>query len=175
MLRIGLHSGCVSAHRLFELAPIVAFVLTINVVHHICRSVTGGFMKGKGDHFQLVGDTMTTATLIQRTCMNNQIQLSEETANELTRLGKKKWITPRSNKLITKEKGEIQTYILTTGSMDEDFTAGSGSFDDFGDTTKFASVDDSKERWIQWNVETFKSVSGDKFRCCAIVVALSEK
>lgn len=119
-------------------------------------SVTGGFMKGKGTRFQLFGDTMTTATLIQRTGLVEHIHLSEATFNELTELGKRHWLTQRNEKLMTKEKGEIQTYWLTRGPL-PDADATSECFED-DKVLDFDVMDDSKQRWIQWNVETFKEL-----------------
>ena len=82
--------------------------------------------------------------------------MSEATANELDRLGKKEWMSLRVPKVTTKEKGEIQTHWLSHWSVpDEDVSSMlEGSSRPFG----LSSNDDSKQRWIQWNVETFKEV-----------------
>ena len=38
--------------------------------------VTGGFLKGKGARFQLFGDTVNTATLLQTTSKSGRIHMS---------------------------------------------------------------------------------------------------
>ena len=67
--------------------------------------VTGGFLRGKGSRFQLFGDSMTTANLIQSHGMAGRIHLSEDTANLLQKAGKRRWVTEREEKIQTMEKG----------------------------------------------------------------------
>ncbi|CAB9514931.1 Receptor-type guanylate cyclase gcy [Seminavis robusta] len=129
-------------------------------------TVTGGFMKGKGQRFQIFGDASNYAKLMLSTGLGDHIQLSEATANELTKIGKKRWITERDRKLVTEEKGEIQTFFLTRGSLDGDYSTrecGSsfGGSDDEDELLDVSALSDSKQRWIQWNVETFKEMLKD--------------
>ena len=121
------------------------------------RPVTGGFTKGKGSRFQLFGDTMTTAMLIQQTGMSNRIHLSEATADALDKAGKHGWVKKRENKLTTAAKGEIQTYWLEHRKLEGLDLISTRMNNSDKQLLKFAA-DDSKERWIQWNVETFKGV-----------------
>ena len=94
------------------------------------------------------------------TGLSDRIHLSEATANELSKAGKKKWIIERDHKLDTEEKGVLQTYWLTHKShKDGDCSSVVGSdYDD--ELAEFDNFVDSKKRWIQWNVKTFKEVSG---------------
>ena len=99
------------------------------------------------------------------TSLSDRIHLSEATANELSKAGKKKWITEREHKLATEEKGVLQTYWLLWGSHKEGDCSSVGMNDDDDDDDELTEFDpflDSKQRWIQWNVETFKEVS-----CCS--------
>ena len=115
-----------------------------------------------GARFQVFGDTYTTARLIMMTSLSDCIHLSEATANELSKAGKKKWITEREHKLNTEEKGILQTYWLVHESTKEGDCSSVGVGDDENEDeyAEFDQFVDSKQRWIQWNVETFKEVSG---------------
>merc|ERR1719410_1878193 len=91
--------------------------LTVRIGIH-SGPVTGGFLRGKGARFQLFGDTMTTACLIQTTGMSNRIHLSQATANLLIDGGRKRWVTKRDSKIYTQEKGDLETYWLVRGVRD---------------------------------------------------------
>ncbi|CAB9514541.1 Receptor-type guanylate cyclase gcy [Seminavis robusta] len=137
--------------------------LTLRIGMH-SGAVTGGFMKGKGARFELFGDTMQTATLIQQTGESDRIHLSEATASELINLGRKSWVEERESRLLTAQKGEIQTYWIARGKRDnatDSSSVGGFSVDsDDGDDEllEFASISESKQRWIQWNVGTFQEL-----------------
>jgi class 3 adenylate cyclase len=84
-LRIGIHSG-----------PVIA-----------------GVLRGEKSRFQLFGDTMNTAARMESTGMKNKIQLSQQTADLLFSAGKESWVKARSDLVVAKGKGELQTYWLT--------------------------------------------------------------
>ncbi|CAB9499168.1 Receptor-type guanylate cyclase gcy [Seminavis robusta] len=131
--------------------------------------VTGGFLKGKGaQRFQLFGDTMTTAGLIQAAGQASRVHMSEATAKLLIKAGKRKWVVKRMEKLQTEEKGELQTYWLARGGRAASLLASSGAADlssqglgtSSGDSEESDLADvlglDSQQRWIEWNLELFK-------------------
>lgn len=84
MLRVGLHSG----------------------------PVTAGVLRGDKARFQLFGDTVNTCARIESGGSPNRIHLSEETANLLVLAGKEKWLVPRENEIFAKGKGKLKTYWL---------------------------------------------------------------
>ncbi|CAB9521897.1 Receptor-type guanylate cyclase gcy [Seminavis robusta] len=119
-------------------------------------AVTGGFLKGKGARFQLFGDTMTTATLIQTNSASGRIHLSQTTAELLLKAGKRRWIMEREEKVHTIEKGEMKTYWLVKGGH---------GFEDVGSSNGYLSDDESEdgeeeseERWVEFNVGVFKGL-----------------
>ena len=78
--------------------------------------VTGGFLKGKGARFQLFGDTVNTASLIERTGEKGRIHVSEETAKILKESGRQNWLIPREgDKIRATGKGELSTHWLDVG------------------------------------------------------------
>jgi class 3 adenylate cyclase len=86
-LRIGLHSG----------------------------SVTAGVLRGAKSRFQLFGDTMNTASRMESTGIEGKIQVSEATADLISRAGKSHWLTPREELVSVKGKGEMQVCITLFG------------------------------------------------------------
>ena len=133
-LRIGLHSG----------------------------PVTGGFLKGKHSRFQLFGDTVTTASLIQEAGESGKIHISEETAKLLIKAGKGKWVEKREEKIRTVEKGELQTYWLTRGrsplgrtEFETTSNAASAQSDDVEDELFDL---DSEQRWVEWNTDVLRNL-----------------
>ena len=70
--------------------------------------VTAGVLRGKGCQFQLFGDTFNMAARMESTGMVSKIQISQATANLLTKDGKSHWIT--KGKVKSKGKGKVQTY-----------------------------------------------------------------
>lgn len=122
--------------------------------------VTGGFLKGKGARFQLFGDTVTTAAVIQTNGMSGCIHLSQATAELLTKAGKRRWFTEREEAVHSLEKGEIKTYwLMTTAKADELDSSSPGSNHDLDVSESEAEENlESQERWIEWNVEVFKGL-----------------
>lgn len=74
--------------------------------------VTAGVLRGEKARFQLFGDTVNTASRMESTGQPGRIQVSEQTARELERLGKKHWLTEREDKVQAKGKGDLTTYWL---------------------------------------------------------------
>jgi len=140
--------------------------LTIRIGIH-SGPVTGGFLRGKGARFQLFGDTMTTACLIQSTGMSNRIQLSQTTANLLIDGGRKRWVQKRDSKIITQEKGDLDTYWLVRGVRELGGFEGCASSVAHSDFMSMVSelenddydiLADGRLRWIEWNVEVLSGV-----------------
>ena len=76
--------------------------------------VTAGVLRGDKSRFQLFGDTMNTAARIESTGMRNKIHCSHETAALLHAAGKSNWLLKRTDTVVAKGKGEMQTYWLLT-------------------------------------------------------------
>jgi class 3 adenylate cyclase len=85
-LRVGLHSG----------------------------QVTAGVLRGERSRFQLFGDTVNTASRMESMGVQGAIQVSCNTAEELKKWKRAKWIQPRNDTVAVKGKGEMQTYWLET-------------------------------------------------------------
>lgn len=59
--------------------------------------VTAGVLRGENSRFQLFGDTMTTATQMEKHGVRERIQISEETAKLLISAGKTTWVAERED------------------------------------------------------------------------------
>lgn len=123
--------------------------------------VTGGCLRGKGARrFQLFGDTMTTAQLMLANSKSGFVHVSEATAKLLSKGGKDSWVKEREDKLQTEERGELQTFWLSTGVRDsqrhilEHADSDSSIFLD-GNENELTIDQQSEERWIEWNVSVF--------------------
>lgn len=81
-------------------------------------SVTGGVLRGQKGRFQLFGDVMNTTSRMESNGVKGRIHVSEATAIELRSKGKQAWLQPRSNKVVAKGKGELQTYWVTVLQQD---------------------------------------------------------
>lgn len=51
-----------------------------------------------------------------------RIHVSSETADELIRLGKEKWLTPRDDAILVKGKGAMQTFWVNFGNVSTGLT-----------------------------------------------------
>ncbi|KAL7558130.1 hypothetical protein ACA910_013186 [Epithemia clementina (nom. ined.)] len=74
--------------------------------------VTAGVLRGLKGRFQLFGDSMNTTSRMESTGLPDRIQVSQETATLLSEAGKAHWLSPRTDKVVAKGKGELQTYWL---------------------------------------------------------------
>jgi len=83
--------------------------------------VTAGVLRGDKSRFQLFGDTVNTAARIESSGLRNKIHLSHETAELLFAAGKSNWMARRTDTIVAKGKGEMQTYWLLT---DEELAEG---------------------------------------------------
>ena len=88
--------------------------------------VTAGVLRGEKSRFQLFGDTVNTAARIESTGRRNKIHLSHETAELLHGAGKSNWLRKRTETVMAKGKGEMQTYWLLT---DEELASGTTTDD----------------------------------------------
>ena len=105
-----------------------------------------------------------TAARMESTGATNKIQISESTAEYLTRSGKQHWIVPREDAVRAKGKGILKTYWLNpTGGSGGDSAAGSDnvtaeSLDSSSPSAapkKVVAVSESKknERLVDWMAE----------------------
>eukprot|EP00980_Cylindrotheca_fusiformis_P020483 scaffold7538_cov78-Cylindrotheca_fusiformis.AAC.1 len=136
--------------------------------------VTAGVLRGERSRFQLFGDTMNTTARMESTSARSRIQVSQATANMLVASGFSNWISPRTNKILVKGKGEMQTYWLKTkaakGSMStkskhdmptleetaSEMSDGSNGMVEThaNENFDYASPMSKTERLVEWNVET---------------------
>jgi Adenylate and Guanylate cyclase catalytic domain len=106
-LRIGLHSG-----------PVVA-----------------GVLRGDKSRFQLFGETMTIANMMEASGIPNRIQVSQATADLLIADGKTSWLAQDTESVSIDGKGEVVTYFL--GNL-----ATSDTRSRFSDTSKDCTSQD---------------------------------
>ena len=64
-------------------------------------ATTGGVLRSEKSIFQIFGDTVNVAARMQRTALEDRIQASQKTANELIHAGREHWVKPRTEALIT--------------------------------------------------------------------------
>lgn len=97
--------------------------------------VTAGVLRGDRARFQLFGDTVTTASLIEQTGQRNMVHISKETANLLIGQGKSHWISKRKEQVYVNKEGvgqiELATYWLET-AFDRSSVSIGGRSDDAG-------------------------------------------
>jgi class 3 adenylate cyclase len=80
-------------------------------------SVTAGVLRGDKSRFQLFGDAVNTAARMESHGIQGRIQVSQSTADEIVKAGKRGWIVPRQDKIQAKGKGELQTYFMNERFM----------------------------------------------------------
>jgi class 3 adenylate cyclase len=76
--------------------------------------VTAGVLRGEKSRFQLFGDTVNTAARVESTGQRNRIHISHDTAELLHTAGKSNWVKKRTDTVVAKGKGEMQTFWLQT-------------------------------------------------------------
>lgn len=77
--------------------------------------VTAGVLRGEKSRFQLFGDTVNTASRMEKTGKANRIQISLSTAHLLIEAGKENWILARENAgNDVKGHARLQTYWVLT-------------------------------------------------------------
>jgi len=122
--------------------------------------VTAGVLRGQKSRFQLFGDTVNTASRMEHTGICNRIHISEETAKLLIEAGKSNWLTPRTETVQAKGKGELTTYWL----FDKQFkqrgstcasTVMSETSIRVNATSPQPVMTDRRGRLIDWNVDLF--------------------
>jgi class 3 adenylate cyclase len=72
--------------------------------------VTMGVLRNERARFQLFGDCVNTASRMESTSDPGCVQLSRETADLLFEARKDKWLSPRSDCVIAKGKGVLDTF-----------------------------------------------------------------
>lgn len=130
--------------------------------------VTAGVLRGERSRFQLFGDTVNTATLMDSLGEPSRIHASQKTADKLIAAGKRAWLTAREDLVEAKGKGLLQTYwvepmmkalsTVDTGSesifsdRDEDHLA-------FGLDAALGCISPLKvQMLIDWNLDAFESI-----------------
>jgi hypothetical protein len=136
-------------------------------------AVTAGVLRGERSRFQLFGDTVITAGLIESTGERNRIHLSQETADLLIASGKGHWVEERKEKIHAKKgKDELQTYWLTyRGHSASSQSKSSGSCDDeqiaAGDNDHALAIptlspfDSKTQRLVEWNTDVLSRLLKD--------------
>ncbi|CAB9498657.1 Receptor-type guanylate cyclase gcy [Seminavis robusta] len=75
--------------------------------------VTAGVLRGDRARFQLFGDTVNTASVMESTGCCGMIQVSEATATLLRLAGKDYWLQPRQDMVNAKGKGVLRTFYVS--------------------------------------------------------------
>jgi len=122
--------------------------------------VTAGVLRGQKSRFQLFGDTVNTAARMESTGIRNRIQISEETARELTEAGKDQWLQKREEPIHAKGKGELSTFWLFEKNCSSIVGSTSSSLElDNADCIANSEIKQSlrgrRRRLIDWNVDLF--------------------
>jgi 3'5'-cyclic nucleotide phosphodiesterase/Adenylate and Guanylate cyclase catalytic domain len=101
--------------------------------------VTAGVLRGEKARFQLFGDTMNTASRMESAGIPDRIHISRETASLLEEAGKADWVSSRSEKVVLKGKGELQTFFAFPDQNSDMISSGhTASTSDSPTTTLFA-------------------------------------
>lgn len=122
--------------------------------------VTAGVLRGQKSRFQLFGDTVNTAARMESTGIRNRIQISEETARELTEAGKDQWLQKREEPIHAKGKGELSTFWLFEKNCSSIVGSTSSSLelenaDCIANLEIKQSLRGRRRRLIDWNVDLF--------------------
>lgn len=88
---------------------------------------TAGVLRGERARFQLFGDTVNTAARMESTGLRNKIHISQETADLLQEAGKGHWVQERTDVVVAKGKGALQTYWLNPDEEEKTEAASAGA------------------------------------------------
>ena len=133
------------------LAP--AFVL-IGILLCCCDS------PGDRARFQLFGDTVNTTSRIEHTGKPGRIHISKDTADLLIQAGKESWVQKRSDSVVAKGKGVLNTYwvrIPGDGNKTQPIKnpgAEASEFDMLDSAVMEEKNKGKEERLIEWNTTT---------------------
>jgi len=119
-------------------------------------SVTAGVLRGQKSRFQLFGDTVNTASRMESKGEKGRIQVSESTAELLIAGGKQHWIQKRSDKILAKGKGELQTYWLDPRKNTASNAGTSDTGDDDRTRDELLGYDSEPEKKIKKKIEQKK-------------------
>ena len=128
--------------------------------------VTAGVLRGRKSRFQLFGDTVNTASRMESTGICNRIHASEDTAKLLVEAGKSSWLTPRSDTIMAKGKGELITFWLfdkhfnkrgstCSSTVTSDSNGSIGSIIHSSSMHVKSLINDKRGRLLDWNVDLF--------------------
>lgn len=132
LLRIGIHSG----------------------------AVTGGYLQGQGQRFQIFGDTVNTALHLASSGIQGRIQVSSETAKLLIHAGKERWLEKRTETTINSGQ-QMQTYwvkqssaktICAAEANDDCDSVAEHDFDSRYERRRDGE-ESIKSRLVDWNVD----------------------
>jgi 3'5'-cyclic nucleotide phosphodiesterase/Adenylate and Guanylate cyclase catalytic domain len=132
--------------------------------------VTAGVLRGEKARFQLFGDTMNTASRMESAGIPDRIHISRETASLLEEAGKAYWVSSRSEKVVLKGKGELQTFFAFPDQNSDMISSGhTASTSDSPTATLFADQQltsgvekcdktaadqqERRQRLVRWNAD----------------------
>jgi class 3 adenylate cyclase len=118
-------------------------------------AVTAGVLKGDRARFQLFGDTVNTAARMESTGIKGRIQVSSATAEALKKDKKGSWLTPRSDNVVAKGKGVMNTYWLALKKTEQSLTSNEDSAEPDnkvprGSSRAASAMDQKDARIVKW-------------------------
>jgi class 3 adenylate cyclase len=81
--------------------------------------VTAGVLRGERSRFQLFGETVNIAALLEKTGLRDRIHVSNATAGYLIQNGKELWLRRRAQPVTAKGGRQIQTYWIEITDNDD--------------------------------------------------------
>lgn len=116
-------------------------------------------LRGARARFQLFGDTVNTTARVEQTGLPGKIQVSKQCAELIAEGGKGHWLAKRSDDILVKGKGVLQTYWVNVkrNVRGNKFSeSGNSSFDYSLDDIQIS--DSRQERLITWNMEQLAAI-----------------